>query len=135
MFLFSSPSGIKRLFPDGQNVPSEMEMSGDIGCNIRLEPLFEGVEDKNLERWYVARFSSEISSERVAAELAGRDNITKIQYNKIIRKAPGEVSACVEEDVPVRNVRFAGGMNKKMETISDLHFQCSLRGSNPRPQH
>lgn len=65
----------------------------------------------------------------------GRDDITKIQYNKIIRKAPGEVSACVEEDVPVRNVRFAGGMNKKMETISDLHFQCSLRGSNPRPQH
>ena len=26
-------------------------------------------------------------------------------------------------------------VNKKMETISDLHFQCSLRGSNPRPQH
>lgn len=48
MFLLSSPSGIKRLFPDGQNVPSEMEMSGDIGCNIRLEPLFEGVEDKKM---------------------------------------------------------------------------------------
>ena len=26
-------------------------------------------------------------------------------------------------------------VDKKMETISDLHFQCSLRGSNPRPQH
>ena len=99
----SSEEGVLLLeFSDGQNVPSEMEMSGDTGCNIRLEPLFEGVEDKNLERWYVARFSSEISSERVAAELAGRDDITKIQYNKIIRKAPGEVSACVEEDVPVR---------------------------------
>ena len=32
-------------------------------------------------------------------------------------------------------VRTRLGMNKKMETISDLHFQCSLRGSNPRPQH
>lgn len=99
----SSEEGVLLLeFSDGQDVPSEMEVSGDTGCNIRLEPLFEGVEDKNLERWYVARFSSEISSERVAAELAGRDDITKIQYNKIIRKAPGEVSACVEEDVPVR---------------------------------
>lgn len=79
----SSEEGVLLLeFSDGQNVPSEMEMSGDTGCNIRLEPLFEGVEDKNLERWYVARFSSEISSERVAAELAGvtispRYNTTK----------------------------------------------------------
>ena len=48
MFLLGSPSGIKRLFPDGQNVPSEMGMSGDTGCNIRLEPLFEGVEDKKM---------------------------------------------------------------------------------------
>ena len=85
MFLFSSPSGIKRLFPDGQNVPSEMGMSGDTGCNIRLEPLFEGVEDK-----------------------------------KMFLKG---MSASLEEGT------------KKMETISDLHFQCSLRGSNPRPQH
>lgn len=52
----SSEEGVLLLeFSDGQNVPSEMEMSGDTGCNIRLEPLFEGVEDKNLERWYVAR--------------------------------------------------------------------------------
>lgn len=47
----SSEEGVLLLeFSDGQNVPSEMEMSGDTGCNIRLEPLFEGVEDKNLER-------------------------------------------------------------------------------------
>lgn len=48
----SSEEGVLLLeFSDGQNVPSEMEMSGDTGCIIRLEPLFEGVEDKNLERW------------------------------------------------------------------------------------
>ena len=41
----SSEEGVLLLeFSDAQNVPSEMEMSGDTGCNIRLEPLFEGVE-------------------------------------------------------------------------------------------
>ncbi len=85
-------------FADVAEVPSEMSVALDSVCHISLEPLFSGASDPNLRSWYVARFSSAISSDDIANALAERKEISRIQYNKIIVQEPGYNSCEDAED-------------------------------------
>lgn len=85
-------------FKKGDDVPSDIV--APFGT-INLEHLFPGCKDSNLQRWFIARFSSEVSSDIVASLFSGRDDVSKIQYNKIIRRSPSEsVFAGEYEPVP-----------------------------------
>ena len=89
-------------FSDAADVPSEISVSLDSVCHVSLEPLFAGASDRNLCSWYVARFSSAISSEDVAEALSERKDVSRIQYNKII----------VQERVR-RNLRKSSRLRKR----------------------
>jgi serine protease len=81
-------------FKDGEDVPSEI-ISGSAA--ISLEPLFSGSGDASLKCWFIARFSAEIPSESIAGILSEREDVDKIQYNKIIRENPSERMALPQE--------------------------------------
>lgn len=76
-------------FNNGDVVPSDIIATFG---TITLEHLFPGSNDSNLKRWFIAKFSSEISSETVASLFSERDDVSKIQYNKIIRQNPSETA-------------------------------------------
>ena len=59
-------------FNTGDDVPSDIIATFG---TITLEHLFPGSNDSNLKRWFIAKFSSEISSESVASLFSERDDV------------------------------------------------------------
>ena len=97
-------------FSDAADVPSEISVSLDSVCHVSLEPLFAGASDRNLCSWYVARFSSAISSEDVAEALSERKDVSRIQYNKIIVQEPGESSQESAEEFAVTKAAMSSAI-------------------------
>ncbi|MCM1178138.1 MAG: S8 family serine peptidase [Clostridium sp.] len=61
--------------------PSEIE-------GVSLEPLFPENGETVSCQWYVVRFPEEIPLEEMAGSLSTREDISRIQYNKVIRRIP-----------------------------------------------
>ncbi len=80
-------------------VPSVITSSTSEGDVITLSPLFPGIGDKNLSRWFVASFDSSLSSEHIATLLSQRNDVSRIQYNKILKQNPSECLPLEAEDL------------------------------------
>ncbi len=89
-------------FCNGNDVPSQIVTTSG---TVALEPLFSGIQDSELSRWYLASFSSEISTATVADLLSEREDVSKIQFNKIIHQTPSEsVSSSQDDDLSTKAI-------------------------------
>lgn len=66
---------------------------------ITFEPLFPGCGDPDAARWYIARFPADIPVSDMASRLAGLDGISRVQYNKILRRPPVKAESAAADDV------------------------------------